>query len=110
MVVDYVKLLGYGNYIIQIYNEGAGRVRRGAHAAKTGLRVGASDLFFAMPAHGYHGFFLELKSKNGKLSHVQKEFLSDMKTAGYYTYVAFSFDEASCKLKWYLKKANVSCL
>lgn len=101
MVVEYIKLIGFGDAVIQIYNEGAGRAKRGKTARKTGLRPGASDLFIAVAKHNKHGFWLELKSKEGKLSPAQMSFFTDMEKRGYFTAAAWSFDEAKEVLDWY---------
>lgn len=102
MIVDYINWIGYKHCVIQIYNEGAGQAKRGRKAYKSGLRVGASDLFIAVPRHGKHGFWMEVKSKNGVLRPTQLKFFEDMEKQGYYTAAVWSFEEAKEHLDWYL--------
>jgi len=102
MACDYIKLKGYGRYIVKIHNEGAGAANRGAQAIKAGLRPGASDVFIALPRHDKHGFWLEFKSHNGKLSPKQISFFADMEGQGYHTAVVYSFDEAKSVIDHYL--------
>lgn len=100
MTVEYLRIKGFGHCVIKIFNEGAGATKR--NKRKNGLRLGASDLFIAVPRHGKHGMWLELKSKNGKLSYEQKVFFTDMEEQNYFTAAAWSFDEAREHLDWYI--------
>lgn len=93
-IVSYLRWRGYGSYIIQIYNEGAGMRNRVKESYAMGIRPGASDLFIMVAKKEKHGLFLELKSENGKVSEHQKKFLQDAKEQGYETAVAWSFAEA----------------
>ena len=102
MIVEYIKLLGYGDSVMQMYNEGAGLAKKGTQAMKTGLRLGASDLFIAVANNDKHGFFLEIKSHDGVLSPSQISFLRDMDSRGYYTATVWSFEEGKDELDEYL--------
>lgn len=85
---------------------------------RQGAKAGVSDLFLAYPRYYsnyeidnsprygknfnclvrlwpfYAGLWLELKSKNGKLSEAQEEWLDLMQRVGYSTAVAYSLEEA----------------
>lgn len=100
MVVEYLRVKGFGHNVIKIFNEGAGATKR--NKQKNGLRRGASDLFIALSRHGKHGMWLELKSKNGKLSYEQKIFFRDMEEQNYFTAAAWSFEEAKEIIDFYL--------
>lgn len=101
MIVQYLQFKGFGSFVVQLYNEGAGMSKRGKFAVQTGLRIGASDLFIMVPRHCTHGLWLEVKSKNGKLRKEQMQFLKDAESQGYMTHVTWSFDEAKEFLDWY---------
>ena len=102
LVVSYLVLKGYETAIIQIYNEGYGRAKRGNGAHKLGFRKGASDLFISVASRGFNGFWLELKSKNGKLSAEQKQFQIDQESRGYFCATAWSFEQAKEIIDSYL--------
>lgn len=87
--------------ILHIPNEGFRTKRYGKKLKDMGMKAGVSDLFIAMPSHGFHGAWIELKSKNGILSALQKEFLEDMRIQGYFTSVCYSIDEAINMIDWY---------
>lgn len=72
-IVSYLRWLGHGDFIIRIYNEGAGIVKNGQKEYSMGLRPGASDLFLMIAKHDKHGLWMEIKSKNGRMSEAQKE-------------------------------------
>lgn len=59
-----------------------------------GLAKGFPDLFFPLPRGRYHGLFIEMKVKGGKLSPYQKKWLDYLRDAGYGTAVCFSAKEA----------------
>lgn len=87
--------------VLHIPNEGQRTKRFGKLLQDMGMRAGVSDLFIAMAFHGFYGAWIELKSKDGIVSAVQKEFLADMKEQGYFTAVCWSIDEAIDLIKWY---------
>lgn len=110
------------NFVIAIPNGAhlAGdEKRRGvqmAHLQKQGLRAGASDLFIAYPAHGYHGLFMEMKrprrdfktaaDAERAVTEEQVKFMAYMRQAGYRTVIAFGFDEAT--LQWDMYSRGVA--
>lgn len=102
MIVQYLNLKGYGNYIVAPCNEYSGMKKRGRNARLKGMRPGASDLFIAVPRHDTHGLWMEIKSKKGKLSEHQMKFFVDMEFMNYMTATVYSFDEAKEFLDWYL--------
>ena len=68
-----------------------------------GLKVGVSDLFLMIPKSNWHGLFLEMKVKGGKLSDSQKEFMGLATLMGYQAVVCYGFDEAKDAITEYLK-------
>lgn len=71
-----------------------------------GLLPGASDLFIAWPTLKYSGFFLEMKTKKGRPTKLQLDFLYRMKKVGYQGAVAYGADEAISMIKEYLAQPD----
>lgn len=99
-IVDWLRL----HKIIHasIPNEAANNPITGRRLKERGLRKGASDLFICRAAHGFHGMWLEIKSKEGMLSQEQKKFFQDVENEKYFTSACWSIDEGISILKWYL--------
>ena len=89
------------NVVIHIANEGSRTSQYGRRLKQMGMMPGVADLFVALARRGYHGAWLELKSRDGIISFKQKAFLENMADQGYYTKVCFSLDEAIEVMKWY---------
>jgi hypothetical protein len=68
-----------------------------------GFTSGVSDLFLMIPKNGYHGLWIEMKAKAGKVSDNQKEFMAAANAMNYKTIVCFGFDDAKIKIEEYLK-------
>jgi len=78
----------------------AGKLKR------EGLLPGVPDLFLPYPAHGYHGFFIEMKAP-GKIRQVregQAAFMQYAESAGYLCQVHDSFESAKEALEWYVNQ------
>jgi hypothetical protein len=56
-----------------------------------------------IPAKGYHGLFVEMKTAHGKLSENQKRWLSALETFGYRAVVAYGWQDAKNKIMEYLE-------
>lgn len=91
-------------FIIHIPNEGKRTSRYGKSLKDMGMRPGVSDLFIALPRHGYCGAWIELKSKKGILSDSQKAFLTDMSEQNYYINVCWTIEKAIETIRWYCFK------
>lgn len=103
-VIHYCRLVPKISKIVMHFaNEGKRSARYGKELKDMGMRPGVSDLFVAKMSRGYGGAWIELKSKNGRLSPFQINFLDDMKNEGYYTAVCRSFDECIDIINWYCK-------
>ena len=68
---------------------------------RLGVRKGVSDLFIPIANHGHFGLFIELKSRKGKLSPYQAEFMLKMKQQGYYVACCNNIDDTIKLLRWY---------
>lgn len=67
-----------------------------------GMKVGAPDLFLAVPNGKFHGLFLELKSPTGKLSQEQKHMHHLLAAQGYAVVVGRNLAELITAVKDYL--------
>lgn len=92
---------GKEGLVLHFPSEGKRSLSYGKKLKDMGFRAGIADLLIAMPRKGYHGAWIELKSKSGKLSPMQVKFLADMSEQGYFTTVCYSIDDAIQKIEWY---------
>ena len=84
----------YAKYAKNIFSIPNG-AKMGGHITKKGFPVaaaimkgegmteGVSDLFLALPMHGYCGLFIEMKTPIGTVSKEQREFLQLMASVGF---------------------------
>jgi hypothetical protein len=75
----------------------------GAYLKQEGVRRGVPDYFLAVPCGGYHGLYIELKTKTGKTSPEQKEWLLALNQQGYKAVIAKGSDAALTAVKEYLE-------
>ena len=68
-----------------------------------GVQAGIPDLFLPHAAGGYHGLFIEMKIKGGKLSQAQTWWLEALNAQGYKAVVCYGAIEAIACLKSYLE-------
>ena len=60
-----------------------------------GVKAGVPDIFLPCARGGYHGLYIELKrTKGGKISAAQKEWIDALRGQGYKVIVCYGFDEA----------------
>lgn len=86
---------------VHIPNEGKRSYATGAALRRGGLRRGFPDLFIPLACKGYHGLFVEMKRKGGRVSEDQKEWLRRLMRNGYLCEVCFGADEAIKIVKKY---------
>jgi len=86
-----------------IPNGGVRHIGTAVKLKAEGGMAGVSDLFLMMPAAKYHGLFIEMKVKGGKLSSSQKEFIANAILMGYRAVVCYGFDEAKQAINEYLQ-------
>jgi hypothetical protein len=67
-----------------------------------GLKSGAPDVCLPWPNGIYHGLYIEMKVKGGKVSEKQMWWIAILKKAGYAAYVCWSFEEAKSIVCKYL--------
>ena len=89
-------------YTIHIANQRQCSLAYGSKLKKMGVIAGVSDLFIAWPTLRHYGLWLELKSKKGKATALQLEFIERMRKVGFYGCVAYGADDAFSVVKDYL--------
>jgi VRR-NUC domain-containing protein len=89
--------------LIHIPNEGKRSLREGAKQKRLGLTRGVSDLFFAHPWGKYAGLWIEVKTKTGRITKEQNNFIDKMIECGYLARVVRSLDGAIDLFEQYIK-------
>ena len=74
---------------------------------KEGVLAGVSDVFLPVSRGKYHGMYLEMKVKGGKLSDNQKWWMSETTKQGYLSIVCYGWQEASETIKRYLEEVRI---
>ena len=84
----------------------------GSNAARTinnlkaqGMCIGQSDIFIAIPRHGFHGKYIELKTLKGKPTKSQLEFGDDMVDQGYAFEIVKGFDACRSAISSYMSES-----
>src|ERR1700679_545756 len=85
--------------VFHIANERLCSPQHGLILQKLGVRSGVSDLFFPRSNGKAHGLFIEMKSKKGKPTDSQLDFMCEMITENYNCFIAYSSDEAILIIK-----------
>ena len=83
-------------------NEGKRSPVTGRRLKRAGLKRGVPDITCAIPAHGFHGFYIEMKVGSNKPSVEQKEMMRDLFSMGYKVMVCYSAEEAIRELRDYI--------
>lgn len=73
-----------------------------AHLKRQGVKRGVPDLCLPVARKGYHGLFIEMKTRNGRVSEWQEQWLKDLNAQGYLAAVCRGADEARKLLEEYL--------
>jgi hypothetical protein len=89
-------------HTLHIGNERKASYYAGYIMKRMGVLKGASDLFMAWPKGGYHGLFIEVKSKIGRPSPEQKAFIQRMRDAGYKAEFCYGAEEVISTMKDYI--------
>jgi VRR-NUC domain-containing protein len=71
-----------------------------------GLRSGVPDLFLPVARGGYHGLFVEMKTKTGVVSHMQKGWHAALVKEGFQVCIARGSLIAIALIEQYLKGAK----
>jgi hypothetical protein len=90
-----------------IPNGGIRHIKTAIKLKREGVLAGVADLFLMIPKKNFHGLFIEMKAKNGKLQDNQKEFLDLAISMGYESKVCYGFDDAKKIIINYLHDADL---
>lgn len=94
-------------FLHHIPNGGTRNVIEASNLKKQGVKAGVSDLFLPVARGEYHGLYLELKVKGGKISDNQSEWINRVRKNGYGAFVVYGFGETRAILEWYLNLVEV---
>jgi len=90
-------------HVFHVPNETRTHIATAKRLKRMGVRAGVPDYFIAVPVHGFHGLFIELKAVDrGSCTDHQKEWLSRLALQGYSTTVAYGAADAIWVLTEYL--------
>ena len=89
--------------VFHIPNGGARDVRTGAMLKRQGVRRGVPDLCIPIARGGYHGLYVEMKTKTGKTTPEQETWLRRLDSEGYRAVVCHGFREAVDEIHDYAK-------
>ena len=67
-----------------------------------GVRSGVPDLCLPIPASGYHGLYIELKTVHGKPTDQQQRWISALNGFGYLAVVCYGWEAAKDAIIRYL--------
>ncbi|MGL5064680.1 MAG: VRR-NUC domain-containing protein [Microcoleus sp.] len=77
--------------------------KTGAKLKRLGVKAGIPDLFLSVAAQGFHGLYIEMKKKGGRISDDQKIQIQILKLEGYRVEVCWSKEEAIAVICDYLE-------
>jgi len=89
-------------FLFHIANENTAGIKWGIRNRQLGVKSGVPDLMLPIPAGGYHGLFVELKTKRGKVSPNQQRWLDALNTFGYKAVVCYGWESARDEITAYL--------
>lgn len=94
--------------LFAIPNAGAGAQRGQAGKMKAeGVKPGVPDVCLPVARGGYHGLFIEMKTRlGGFASPDQRKWLAALKAQGYYTTVCHGYDIAFQVLMHYINQSK----
>jgi hypothetical protein len=100
-VISYCDIKGIPIY--HIANEGKRTRYTGDLLKRMGMRTGFPDLCVPVAKGKFHGFYIEMKSHQGKPTKDQISWLKRLKTNGYATAICYGASEAITLIEKYLQ-------
>lgn len=91
-------------FLFHIPNESVGGQGWLVRNRQLGVKAGVPDLFYPVPIGGYHGLFIEMKAKGGRLRPEQKRWIQALEQLGYKCVVAYGWEEARKEMVEYVGK------
>ena len=89
-----------------IPNEGRRSIQYAMSLKRQGMKPGVPDICLPVARGKYHGLYIELKVKGGRLSPEQREWQRDLLEEGYCAAVCYGFEQAKQTIDWYMKGAK----
>jgi len=71
-----------------------------------GVTAGVPDIFMSIPNLQYHGLFIEMKSKAGKITEKQQQMHKQLRSYGYCVEVCYDWFEARKVILDYLGRSH----
>jgi hypothetical protein len=84
-------------------NGGSRHKAEAVNLKRQGVRSGVPDIFIPIARQGYHGMFIEMKAKGGRIKQAQADYINAVREQGYITMICYGSDEAIEWLEWYLR-------
>ena len=85
-----------------IPNAGKRSIGAARYMQAEGMKSGIPDLCLCCARHGYHGLYIEMKVRGGKLTDNQKRYITLLQEQDYLAIVAWGADEAIKIIEEYL--------
>jgi|TARA_R100000081_G_C4790721_1_gene157536 hypothetical protein len=102
-VITYIKLKYKGIRYCASAGGLVTTIQSAAAMKRAGYVKGVPDLQIMESRHNYHSLFIELKTKKGRLSPHQKQWIDDLNNKGYFAKCCYGLDECIDLIDWYLK-------
>lgn len=90
-------------FLFHIPNESVGGQGWIIRNRQLGVKKGVPDLFLPIPMSGYHGLFIEMKARGGRVSPEQTRWIEALNQFGYLAVVAYGWEDARCQILKYLQ-------
>lgn len=93
---------------VHVPNEGRRSKISGAILKSMGMQPGASDIFISVPSGMFHGLWIEMKTRGGRPTSEQLDFLRMQRELGYRAEVCYGWDEARHLIELYMVGATAA--
>lgn len=93
----------YRSLLFAVPNGGARSKATAGRLKAEGVVAGVADLLLLLPSSGYHGLCIEMKTRTGRQSDLQKEWQAEVEWQGYKYEVCRSLDEFIKTINEYLE-------
>ena len=92
--------------MFHIANEGKRSVQHTQMLLQMGMKPGVPDIMLPVAKGRYHGLFIEMKRRDGKLTEAQRSWQRALLENGYAAVVCRGFEEARETIDWYMRGAK----
>ena len=89
-----------------IPNGGKRHIKIAVKLKKEGVKAGVPDICIALPKGPFHGMYLEYKTKTGRPTKEQLEWLENLDEAGYHTALCKGIEAAQDEINSYLRQTD----